>query len=202
MKNHHGWWWPDGDVDCRAVIGGEVAKIAEIAQRCAVRRSCVQAGGNTGLVPARLAAEFAHVYTFEPDAANHAALQANKLPANVVAFHAALGKAPGMCSVAWLAECNCGAHQTRPGADVAVMTVDQLGLADCDFLCLDIEGDELAALMGAAETIAASRPLILFEDKGLGERHGVARGEAGKWLVGKGYREVGRFGNDYLYEAR
>ncbi|MET8837608.1 FkbM family methyltransferase [Micromonospora sp. NPDC004540] len=43
------------------------------------------------------------------------------------------------------------------------ITLDSLGLADVRFVKLDIEGHELPALRGAAETIRRDRPALLIE---------------------------------------
>ena len=62
---------------------------------------------------------------------------------------------------------------------------------------LDVEGDEALALHGAAETIRAHRPVVVFEEKGLGLRHGWAAGHTAAWLATTfDYREVGHLGHD------
>ncbi len=67
------------------------------------------------------------------------------------------------------------ANLYRPGPDqtesdrVRTVTLDgwrrQEGLAEPDFIKLDVEGAELAALTGAEETLATGRPLLLVEMK-------------------------------------
>jgi hypothetical protein len=49
-----------------------------------------------------------------------------------------------------------------PGA-IPVLSIDQLGLDNCDLIHLDIEGGEYDALMGAEQTIKQFRPLICLE---------------------------------------
>jgi FkbM family methyltransferase len=64
------------------------------------------------------------------------------------------------------------------------ITVDSLGLTDVRFIKLDVEGHELNALRGAAETIGRDRPALLIEVE---ERHGQmleVLGVMGSW----GYR--------------
>ncbi|XRQ05285.1 FkbM family methyltransferase, partial [Actinomadura welshii] len=55
----------------------------------------------------------------------------------------------------------------RP-VSVARITVDSLGLTDVRFIKVDVEGHELNALLGAAETIARDRPTLIVEVE---ERH-------------------------------
>jgi FkbM family methyltransferase len=52
---------------------------------------------------------------------------------------------------------------------VARVTVDSLGITDVSFIKVDVEGHELNALLGAAETIERDRPALLIEVE---ERHG------------------------------
>lgn len=49
------------------------------------------------------------------------------------------------------------------GLEVATRSIDSLELADVDFLKMDVEGHELAALQGAAATLERSRPVLLVE---------------------------------------
>ncbi|PZF86791.1 FkbM family methyltransferase [Micromonospora deserti] len=55
----------------------------------------------------------------------------------------------------------------QPGRGSAVevrrVTLDSLGLTDVRFVKLDIEGHELPALRGAAETVQRDRPVLLIE---------------------------------------
>ena len=44
-----------------------------------------------------------------------------------------------------------------------MLSIDQLGLNNCDLIHLDIEGGEYDALMGAEQTIKRFSPLICLE---------------------------------------
>jgi hypothetical protein len=74
-----------------------------------------------------------------------------------------------------------------------------MGLVDVDFIQLDIEGFELRALKGAAETITRSHPVIMVEQKGLGERIGDTDTEVVAWLERMGYCARGVINNDHWY---
>jgi FkbM family methyltransferase len=49
------------------------------------------------------------------------------------------------------------------GEEVATTTIDSLDLSECDFIKLDIEGAEILALHGAANTLEKYKPVIMFE---------------------------------------
>ena len=49
------------------------------------------------------------------------------------------------------------------GEQVNMITIDSLNLDKCDYIKIDIEGAEILALMGAANTIHKFKPLIWFE---------------------------------------
>jgi len=54
-------------------------------------------------------------------------------------------------------------YAAGPKQSIRLLTIDSLGLRRLDFLKLDVEGMELEALAGAAETIARWAPAILIE---------------------------------------
>jgi hypothetical protein len=82
---------------------------------------------------------------------------------------------------------------------IPVFKVDDLALMHCDFLVLDIEGKEMAALQGAKETIIRCRPVLMFEDKGYSERYGVEPGAVESWLSEEyGYRTLTKIHRDTI----
>ena len=50
------------------------------------------------------------------------------------------------------------------GEPVAVITLDSLNLARCDFVKIDVEGMEKAVLEGAVETLARCQPVLYVEN--------------------------------------
>lgn len=176
--------------------GKETARKA--ADLCSGRAVAVQAGAATGGVPLELAGLFSEVIAFEPHPENFARAKEAINGANVRLVPSALGESQGVVGLLLpdLAIGNYGAWQTRGPGDVPVQTIDSLDLHDCDLIMLDIEGDELLALRGAEQTIMRHKPVIVFEDKGLGERHGHEAGAVAQWLEGRSYRLAARHGND------
>lgn len=167
-----GFLFPEGDVICSDYIFNEVTKLRKVFQFCERKKGCgtiVQAGGNVGIFPYYFSKVFDQVYTFEPDPKNFQCLEFNlKTCDNVRAFNCGLGDRETRASMR-LSSNNCGAHRTEEdeNGDVSLLTIDCLGLSECDMIYLDIEGFEKKALTGASETIRKYRPLILIENKGL-----------------------------------
>lgn len=186
-----GFWWPADDGWCHKVIHSELPDADAAIALTKGRTLAVQAGGNVGVWASHLARQFYTVFTVEPDATNYECLQRN-VPANVVHRRAGFGVQAGFIGLTQV-QGNAGAHYAAPDGDIPVVTIDSLKLLACDFLCLDIEGSEPAALRGAEQTIRAYKPVIMFEEKGLSERYyGIKRGTAEAWVMGLGLGYVVR----------
>ncbi len=191
--------WPAHDRLCRPVIAREVANISALLSHIKDRRTVVQAGGNVGAVPIMLAEHFARVLTFEPEPRNWACLVENVKAPNVEARQCGLSDVEGFAAIEF-ANGNAGAHQLALGAgDAQTTTIDALGLADCDFIQLDIEGMEALAIFGATETIARCSPVICLELKGLGARYGWPDQRLREHMQSLGYRPIQSLGRDVLW---
>lgn len=178
-----------------------------VRQWCMRRRSVVQAGGCLGVFAQYLAGEFQQVYTFEPDPAMFALLVANVSEPNVVKLQAALGHARGrMVST----ECSLrendgntklhgGMTRTESGGFLPTLKIDDLGLEDCDLIYLDVEGDEMYAIMGALETIRHCKPVLVCEiNRGIDYR-GINREVFASYICGLGYRHAATLRSDYVF---
>ncbi|HQR40681.1 MAG TPA: FkbM family methyltransferase [Blastocatellia bacterium] len=181
-----GVFWPRSDKTTWWVLQQEMATaIPALLDATPGRGVCVQAGGNAGLWPRALAAHFRAVYTFEPERELFECLVRN-VPGNVYPFRAGLGQRTAGAGISYC-EANPGGTALSGEGDLRVMTVDSLGLEECDLLCLDIEGFELHALMGAWATIDRLSPVISVEIRGLSERYGVTGAQTRQWLQDRGY---------------
>ncbi len=194
----HGLYWPD-DVGTKWRHSLKHVKSIEWAiARCTKKRTAVQAGGNVGLWPRRLAASFARVISFEPDAVSRECLALN-VPENVEIRSEALGDAQRACDIE---RASLGSHRVVDGQMVPVTTVDRLGLDDVDLLQLDVEGYEWHALAGAFNTIHRCRPVIQVELRGFADRYGKSDDDVDALLAGLNYRRVSEQpGNDVVFEV-
>lgn len=192
-------WWPCADRD-PVTAWDFVAKRAgdsrEAVRLCRRRRTCVQAGGYVGLWPLALAKSFARVVTFEVMPGMLEALRRNCAGTpNISVYGVGLGAAPA--TVPLLPAGTAGSWRIDPAGPLRcdVITIDSLGLTDCDAIILDVEGYEAEVLRGAAETIARCRPVIQVEEL---DRSAA---EIQAHLAGIGYREAARVRKDGVYVA-
>ncbi|MFO1183593.1 MAG: FkbM family methyltransferase [Bauldia sp.] len=200
-----GFLWPLADRHAARAILAEVEAVPRVVARCRGRALAVQAGGNVGVFAHRLAEHFARVVTFEPEAENYACLARNLAGlGNVDSVNAAVGDGSRDSASLIRSPDNAGAHCLAAGGGegerAALVALDNLKLTACDLIWLDIEGYELFALKGAAQTIARFAPVIVVEEKGLGTQYGVRQGSVAAWLAERGYVLADRFGRDVLFE--
>ncbi len=200
-NNFGSWVWPEKDDECWQAVFNEVSKIPKVLERVKTRNVCVQAGGNCGVFPKYLSAEFKVVYTFEPDPANYLCLISNCPQTNVFKFPSALGDTH-VCIDLEREERNCGAYQVSGSGLIPTLTIDDLALPACDLIYLDIEGMEYKALLGAEKTLEQFHPVIVTEEKSLGGRYGVFENTIRDWLKRFDYEQVDRLLNDSVYVRR
>lgn len=165
---------------------------------CIKKRVAVQAGGFNGLYPKLLGQMFESVYTFEPNSLNFHCLVNNCQESHIFKCNAVLGDKHMLVDVGGgLAE-NPGMFRVtgfRPESKVPRFRIDDLALNACDLIQLDVEGQEIAALTGAMETIQKYKPIICCE------AHMTQPEEMEKLLSQFGYKEIEtlRYAGDRMY---
>lgn len=199
------WWRPTYDAVCVPTVLREVERVPDyLAHVPADRRGlCVQAGGNVGIWPQRLAAYFARVVTFEADPVNFRCLRRNVTADNVEPWPCGLWSRSVVARTVKPEgeEANCGAVQVRldPDAGTTLLPLDEVVGGRVDLLLLDIEGAELQALFGAAEILAEDRPVVALEIKGLGKAFGLDDESIFRLMADHRYAEAGRIGRDVIF---
>jgi len=169
------------------------------------RRCVVQAGGNLGIFPKRLAEEFARVITFEPDRALYSKLKVNAWESNVEAIRAALGNERTPVSMSGRRRDASGrpTHEglthVAGGGAIPQVRLDDMKLVHCDLFYLDIEGYELYALMGAERTIERCRPVIGVEVNRNIEFYGHTAEQLRSWIISKNYKLSFALNSDEVY---
>jgi len=166
-----GWVWPAEDDVAFRHIRMYVPLLKLAARQAPERRVAVQAGGNAGMYPAILAPMFEKVVTFEPEALNFYCLGKNcRQFDNVEAYEGVVGNSTDKVGLArrtgWDGEKTCvntGSVEVQGDGPIPQFRIDDLKLPYLDFLQLDVEGYELKALEGAADTIDKHSPVIMLE---------------------------------------
>lgn len=197
-----GLWWP---TDSNADAGFEymIRRVTDIdvaIRHCRKTAVAVQAGGNIGMWPLRLAKFFSLVHTFEPVQHIYGALcQNTRGVPGIVAHNSLLSSEVGRIVPFSIRS----GGVSRAVGDVAdanssfkAVTIDSLNLPCCDALFLDVEGHEVEALAGAARTIQQFRPVITVE---------VWEANMGAYLAlfdQLGYDRVAKSHSDFIFVPR
>lgn len=193
-----GLMWPAEDEETRATLHLQAGDIEAVCNHCREFGVAVQAGGNCGLWPKALGERFRVVYTFEPDPVNFRCLCVNASAENVFKFNAALGSERGCIDLDRNPK-RIGSHHVNGTGPIPTFRIDDLALASCDLIYLDVEGFEKRVLEGAAETIRRCRPTIVVEELPSSERYGVPTGGTVELVLDSyGYRIAERLKRDVV----
>ena len=169
----------------------------ELERLCEKKGVAVQAGGNWGYWPLRLASMFETVYTFEPDPVCFAALTANTRDMqNVVRLQAAVGIDRGLVKVVTEDDDTTGNQYVKEGGIIPTLRIDDLALTECDLIYLDVEGMEYDAFGGAMETLLSCRPIVAFE---VCKKYD-SDGRVQKMLETVGYEKIDNIGRDVVMQ--
>lgn len=133
-------------------------------------------GANIGchtLLMAHLVGPSGAVIAFEPQRVVYQNLCANislNALTNVHAVNSAVGSVAGSAAIAeidYAAEGNFGGvalNDSENGERVQIAIIDDLPMAHCHLIKIDVEGMELDVLQGASKTLAQHRPALYIEN--------------------------------------
>lgn len=212
MKKVEGIWLPDSDTHFKRMMGKEprrtyhgqsvgcyqyfkIEKVLSLTER---RGTALDVGAHVGFWSMWLALEFREVHAFEP-VPEHAECFRRNVQDAVELHEHAVGYIPSLVCVNRHPD-NSGKSAVGDGIDpVPVRPIDGYRFNDVSLIKIDVEGYESEVLMGAAETIARCRPLIVFEDNGQHERYGFDSPRAVADAVG--LKPVCQMGMDWVYQC-
>lgn len=168
VENETNWLWIKGEVGAwdGPVKDWTVSHSIKYFKYLKSTNTVVSAGGNQGLYARLLSKRFKQVYVFEPDPLNFFCLTFNTQFENVFKFQCALGETNKTVSLFRHSKENSGettVDDRLPGI-IPCITIDSLGLTSCDLIQLDIEGYEINAIKGAADTINKFKPVVILEN--------------------------------------
>ncbi len=192
-KNNDFFWPDDGSVPDSAIpFSLKRRKSMDwVIKNWKRREAVVQAGGSYGVWPKELAKHYELVYSFEPEPTSFYFLCKNCPELNIIKLQMALGDIAGFVSMNRM---NDTSHTVNnKGRSIPIVPIDNFRFQQCDALLLDVEGYELYALMGAANTIARYRPIILIEDR---KDYPIP---AVTWLEKRGYCQAQQIQGDRIF---
>lgn len=164
------------------------------------RRVAVDVGAHVGTFTAALLQHYDKVWAFEPVEENFDCLRANVACDRASLENVALGDKIGKQGIAPHNNANSGCWTLAPGDDIVVVTLDYYEITGLDLLKIDVEGTEGLVVRGAMETLAFNRPVVIFEDNGLGQKLlKKAWVDPKPLLAGLGYRRVARVNKDEIW---
>jgi FkbM family methyltransferase len=203
----HQWRWSEmkGSAACLKWSFRDLQNLERTLGFVKGRSVAVQAGGNLGLFPKRLAESFAFVLSFEPDPQLFEWAKHNAPEPNIKFVRAAIGNSRESVSLSQKRRDTSG-RPTHEGlthvcgrGDIRQVMIDDYDLKACDLIYLDIEGYELNALKGGIKTIQKFRPVIAVEINRNINYYGTKPDELRSWIIGLGYRFVFSMNSDEVF---
>ena len=178
MKQHLGWWFPDGETHFQQMLDKSIAKGGPARYQYQVRDRSMQyvknrrfafdIGANVGLWSRDLCEHFDTVIAFEPVAMFRECLKLNVTKENLLVEPVALGDEETMVNMI-ITEDNMGHTHVDPASigsgNVPVRCLDNLRFPIVDYMKIDCEGFEYKIIQGAEQTIKRCRPIIVVEQK-------------------------------------
>jgi FkbM family methyltransferase len=185
-------------------IKGQAEFFAAVMRHVRQRRAAIDAGAHIGIWTRMLSASFKEVFSFEPQHENFECLKANISDRpNVACFQVALGAHKGTVGLTVSEAENSGMYHVTPTGKTNLERLDHLceGVVhDVDLMKIDVEGFEGFVLSGALKIMERDKPVVVFEDNGLGEKY-----YEHDWLDPKevleclGYRRISRIRKDEIW---
>jgi FkbM family methyltransferase len=210
MYEHLGWHFPDFDRHFARTVSQwpstdyQQATIDEAVKHVKGFNCAIDVGGNIGLHTVRFAQKFQQVHSFEPTDINFECLQQNtKTLSGVQLYKLGLGDEPATLTIQLPADTdNCGNFSIVDFQDYNNRTVDQtieIKTLDSfelepDLIKIDVQGFDYNVLVGAADTIAQHRPVIIVESETKKSRNII-----GEFLTARGYTVVAKIRHDQIW---
>jgi FkbM family methyltransferase len=175
IEGESNWYWIKDDQNCfNAVIEHwENHHVHSYFKHIKNYGTVVTGGTNCGMYARFYAKRFKHVFAFEPEPVAFTCMVNNNPYDHVIKLNAAIGNGHGIVGLYRVPQdepgtdqLNIGMNVLQPPSDqfqIPMMTIDSLGLNECDLIALDVEGFEQAALEGARQTILKYKPVIIAE---------------------------------------
>ena len=178
MKEHLGWWFPDGETHFQKMLDKSIAKGGPVRYQWQVRDKSLRyvknfnfaldIGANVGLWSRDLCDHFQSVVAFEPVALFRECLVKNVTKINLQIQNFALGDQTSTVNMI-ITEDNMGHTHVDPTSighgSVEIKRLDDLNYNMIDYIKMDCEGFEYKIIQGAEQTLKRCRPIVVVEQK-------------------------------------
>lgn len=178
MKEHLGWWFPDGETHFQQMLNKSVAKGGPARYQWQVRdRSlkyvknfnfALDIGANVGLWSRDLCDHFQTVVAFEPVEQFRECLIKNVVKINLNVQSFALGDQNTTANMI-ITQDNMGHTHIDPTSigqgSTEIKRLDDLNYSMIDYIKMDCEGFEYKIIQGAEQTLKRCRPIVVVEQK-------------------------------------
>lgn len=208
----HGWWVVDHDthftkwIEKSGKLDHDTPFLSRILPYIKPGDTVVDCGANVGThthayAKAVAGTDGGRVFAFEPNPLPYECLRRNSLlHGHVECFNYGLGAHAGQAGMQM--SDNVGASYMVPGEGFEIVPLDGLALTRLNFCKVDVEGFELAFLLGAARTIAQFRPTMVIEmNPGALARNGVLCEDIYSWLRLRDYQIHGHEENSLQWDV-
>lgn len=221
MFQHQGIWFPDGEkhfpdwmtrngelVEGRGTY--QIKKFRAVMKFVARWRRAVDVGGHVGLWSMQIAKRFERLDAFEPVPQFRECWLLNMkglVACGLALHHCALGDEAGFVAMSIDPADTGGTHVHKhltsglsSKNDAPLATLDSHEWQDVDFIKIDCEGYEHHVLVGAEQTIRATWPTIIVEQKPhkLFPNFGIKGAPAVELLKEWGYKVAAEMSGDYI----
>ena len=212
MKQSGGIWLPDHERHLQQFLENKQTwvdgkgtyqfhKLAAAMKWCRQFRFAVDVGAHVGLWTMQLVKRFEWVYAFEPVAAHRECFVEN-LRGN--ANHSLIPYAVGHLAGAVDMHTTDGSSgdswvSNEKRGQVSMVTLDEYGWENVDFIKLDNEGFELFGLRGAERMLKRCHPCVIVEQKpGRAQKFGLGETDAVTYLRDLGAHLRAVLAGDYI----
>ncbi len=196
------WYWPENDTKCWEGLHRWIDVPDILMEHVPVKNVMIQAGGNCGLYTKKYAKQFKVVYTFEPVQELFECLVRNVTDKHVIKIQACVGNEHKLVNINPHEGGDIGGGHVYGNGIIPTFKMDDLNLAECNLIHLDVEGYEKYALMGAKETILKCKPIVCIEhcEKWL-NRYNTNLTEIEDFLFACNYSYIGNARGDRIYKV-
>jgi len=178
MKEHLGWWFPEGETHFQRMLdksvgkGGPARYQHQVRDRsvtyCQQRRTAIDIGANVGLWARDLCESFQLVVAFEPVDIFRQCLLENISSWKLHIEPFALGDQKTTANMI-ITQDNMGHTHVDPNSmghgTIEMRRLDDYNYDNIDYIKIDCEGFEYKVLQGGKETIRRCRPIVVIEQK-------------------------------------